>query len=198
LPPLPERFDRLEEGIAVIKALWRGGPVDFAGHYYQLRGAAAYPRPMRQPHPPLLVGGDGEVRLLRIVAQEADEWNSHAPGPDAYRAKRARLEDHCRAVGRNPDAISRSWMGGVVIGADAAEVEARARWMQAFLPALSAIPPAQVSEELRRRHWLVGTPEQIDVQLRAWSEAGVQRVMLQWYDLDDLDGLALLARLQAG
>src|SRR5438874_11612950 len=63
LPPLPERFDRLAEGIAVIKALWRGGPVDFDGRYYQLRGAAGYPRPVQQPMP-LLIGGDGEVRLL--------------------------------------------------------------------------------------------------------------------------------------
>src|SRR5712692_12043849 len=75
LPPLKERFDRLEEGIAVIKALWTGGPVDLDGRYYPLRGAAAYPRPLQRPAPPLLIGGDGEVRLLRIVARDADEWN---------------------------------------------------------------------------------------------------------------------------
>src|SRR6266550_4242348 len=140
LPPLKERFDRLEEGIAVIKALWSGGPVDVDGRYYRLRRAAALPRPVQRPAPPLLIGGDGERRLLQIVAKEADEWNSHAPGPEAYRGKRVRLEEHCRAVGRDPDAIHRSWMGGIVIGRDA-------------------------------------------------------RVMLQWYNLDDLDGLALLAPL---
>ena len=122
LPPLKERFDRFEEGIAVIKALWTGGPVDLDGRYYPLRGAAAYPRPLQKPAPPLLIGGDGEVRLLRIVAREADEWNSHAPGPEVYRVKRAKLEEHCRAVGRDPATIRRSWMGGILIGRDAGEV----------------------------------------------------------------------------
>src|SRR2546430_17498657 len=81
LPPLKERFDRFEEGIAVIKALWTGGPVDLDGRYYPLRGAAAYPRPQQQPSPPLLIGGDGEGRLLRIVGPEAGEWKKHAPHP---------------------------------------------------------------------------------------------------------------------
>jgi F420-dependent oxidoreductase-like protein len=196
LPPLKERFDRLEEGIGVIRALWTGGPVDFDGRYYALHGAAAYPRPVQQPAPPLLIGGDGEVRLLRIVAQYADEWNSHAPGVDAYRAKRARLLEHCRAVGRDPDAIRRSWMGGVLIGRDASELSEKARWMQGFLAALHDVPPAAAADALRRRHWLVGTPDQVGTQLEAWSSAGVERVMLQWYHLDDLDGLALLAQVK--
>jgi F420-dependent oxidoreductase-like protein len=195
LPPLTERFDRLEEGIAVIKALWRGGPVDFDGRHYRLRGAAAYPRPLQQPMP-LLVGGDGDVRLLRIVAQHADEWNSHAPGPDAYRAKRQRLEEHCRAVGRDPETIARSWMGGIVIGRDQHEVEERSGWLHGFLPALAGIPLDRLCDELRRRHWLVGTPDEISSHLNAWAGAGVQRMMLQWYNLDDLGGLALLAELQ--
>jgi F420-dependent oxidoreductase-like protein len=198
LPPLKERFDRLEEGIAVIRALWSGGPVDLEATYYPLRGAAAYPRPVQQPAPPLLIGGDGEVRLLRIVAQHADEWNSHAPGPDAYRAKRARLIEHCRAVGRDPDEIHRSWMGGVLIARDQVELQEKGRWMQAFLAALHEIPPAAAADALRRRHWLVGTPEQVAAQLQDWAAAGVERVMLQWYHLDDLDGLALLAQVKAG
>lgn len=195
LPSMPERFDRLEEGIAVMRALWRGGPVDFDGRYYTLRGATAYPRPVQQPAPPLLIGGDGEVRLLRIVAQYADEWNSHAPGPDAYRAKRSRLEDHCREVGRDADQVARSWMGGVVIARTDAELQERAAWFHAFLPSLGRIPLDHLLRQLRERHWLVGTPEQIEAQLREWSAAGVQRMMLQWYNLDDLEGLDLLARL---
>jgi F420-dependent oxidoreductase-like protein len=195
LPPLKERFDRFEEGIAVIKALWTGGPVDLDGRYYPLRGAAAYPRPLQRPAPPLLIGGDGEVRLLRIVARDADEWNSHAHGPDSYRVKLAKLEEHCRAVGRDLATIRRSWMGGVLIGRDAAEVVAKGRWMQSFLGVGSDVAPAAAAAEFRRRGWIVGTPDQVASQLGAWSALGIERVMFQWYDLDDLDGLALLAEV---
>ena len=195
LPALKERFDRLEEGIAVIKALWSGGTVDFDGRYYPLRGASALPRPIQKPAPPLLIGGDGELRLLRIVAQHADEWNSHAPGPEAYRAKRARLEEHCRAVGRDPNAIHRSWMGGILIGRDRSEVLEKGRWFHSFLGPLAGGSPGAVPEVLRQRHWLVGTPDEVAGQVDAWSAVGVERVMLQWYNLDDLDGLSLLARI---
>ena len=197
LPPLKERFDRLEEGIAVIRALWSGGPVDLEARYYPLRGAAAYPRPVQRPAPPILIGGDGEVRLLRIVARDADEWNSHAAGHEVYQIKRARLEEHCRAVGRNPDEIRRSWMGGILIGRDAGEVAEKGGWMQSFLAALSGVPPAAAPDALRRRSWIVGTPDQAASQLDAWSTVGVERVMFQWYNLDDLDGLGLLAELNA-
>jgi F420-dependent oxidoreductase-like protein len=195
LPPLKERFDRFEEGIAVIKALWTGGPVDLDGRYYSLRGATAYPRPQQQPAPPLLIGGDGEVRLLRIVAREADEWNSHAHTPEVYRVKLAKLEEHCRAVGRDLATIRRSWMGGILIGSDPAEVVEKARWMQSFLGVGTDVPPSAAADEFRRRGWIVGTPDQAASQLAAWSALGIERVMFQWYNLDDLDGLALLVQL---
>ncbi|MEO6797866.1 MAG: TIGR03560 family F420-dependent LLM class oxidoreductase [Candidatus Dormibacter sp.] len=195
LPPLKERMDRLEEGISVIRALWQGGPVDLGGPYYPLRGATLTPLPLQQPGPPLLIGGDGELRLLAIVARYADEWNSHAPGPDAYRAKRARLEEHCRKVGRNPDEIRRSRMGGLLIAADSREVMNRARWFKQFLTELADVPEDRVIEALKAKSWLVGTPEEIAQQLGPWSAAGVQRVMLQYYDLDDHEGLGLLAQV---
>jgi F420-dependent oxidoreductase-like protein len=195
LPPLKERFDRLLEGIAVIKALWSGGPVDLEGRYYSLRNAAAYPRPVQRPAPPLLIGGDGEIRLLRIVAQHADEWNSHAAGVELYRVKRSKLEEHCRAVARDPDQIRRSWMSGILIGRDERELAEKGRWMQSFIPALSSVLPGALLAELRRRSWIVGTPDEAGSQLAAWSAVGVERVMFQWYNLDDLDGLGLLAQL---
>ncbi|HYM49173.1 MAG TPA: LLM class F420-dependent oxidoreductase [Candidatus Limnocylindrales bacterium] len=195
LPPMRERMDRLEEGIDVIRALWTGGPVTREGRYYPLRGATGLPRPAQSPGPPILIGGDGEQRLLRIVAQHADEWNSHAHGVDAYRHKRAKLEEHCRAVSRDPQAIARSLMTGVLIASDPAGVAERGRWFKAFLPSLAAASAVEVAAVLRERGWLVGTPEVVAGQLREWESAGVQRVMLQYFDLDDMDGIGLLGQL---
>ncbi|MDQ6710417.1 MAG: LLM class F420-dependent oxidoreductase [Candidatus Dormibacteraeota bacterium] len=195
LPPMKERMDRLEEGINVIRALWQGGPVTLDGRYYPLRDAMLAPRPVQRPGPPLLIGGDGEVRLLAIVAKYADEWNSHAATPDAYRAKCAKLEEHCRHVGRDPDQIHRSWMGGVLIASDQRQLAERARWLKSFLTVLTDVPDDQVVATLRAKAWLAGTPEEIANQLGEWSAVGMQRVMLQYYDLNDLDSLALLAQV---
>ena len=117
------------------------------------------------------------------------------PGPDVYKVKRAKLEEHCRAVGFNTDAIHRSWMGGILIGRDAREVAEKGRWMQSFLSGLSGVRPDAAPDELRRRSWIVGTPDQVASQLEGWSALRIERVMFQWYNLDDLDGLGLLAEL---
>jgi F420-dependent oxidoreductase-like protein len=194
LPPVGERMDRLEEAIAVMRALWQGGPADFDGRYYRLRQATGYPRPVQQPLP-ILVGGDGKVRLLRIVARHAQEWNSMVRSPEAYREARAALEDHCRTLRRDPDTIARSWMNGVIIGRDAKQLEERLRWYRSFLPGLSELSIGALRERFEGRSWLVGMPEEIEARLRQWEELGVQRVMLQWFDLEDLDGLELLAQV---
>src|SRR5260370_30512849 len=96
LPPLKERFDRFEEGIAVIKALWTGGPVDLDGRYYPLRGAAAYPRPLQRPAPPLLIGGDGQGRLLRVGGRGAHERDNHSPRPQGFRLQQPQTVGPCR------------------------------------------------------------------------------------------------------
>jgi alkanesulfonate monooxygenase SsuD/methylene tetrahydromethanopterin reductase-like flavin-dependent oxidoreductase (luciferase family) len=86
-------------------------------------------------------------------------------------------------------------MGGALIGRDAAEVADKGRWHQSFLAALATVAPEAAPDELRRRSWIVGTPDEVATQLDAWSALGVERVMFQWYNLDDLDGLGSLAAL---
>ena len=86
-------------------------------------------------------------------------------------------------------------MGGALIGRDAAEVREKGGWHQSFLAALANAAPEAAPDELRRRSWIVGTPEEVAPQLEDFAALGVERVMFQWYNLDDLDGLALLAEL---
>jgi alkanesulfonate monooxygenase SsuD/methylene tetrahydromethanopterin reductase-like flavin-dependent oxidoreductase (luciferase family) len=86
-------------------------------------------------------------------------------------------------------------MGGALIGSDLAEVRDKGRWHQSFLAALAKVAPEAAPDELRRRSWIVGTPDEVGAQLEEFAALGVERVMFQWYNLDDLDGLKLLAAL---
>jgi alkanesulfonate monooxygenase SsuD/methylene tetrahydromethanopterin reductase-like flavin-dependent oxidoreductase (luciferase family) len=84
-------------------------------------------------------------------------------------------------------------MGGALIGRDALEVREKGRWHQSFLAGLANVASEAAPDELRRRSWMVGTPDQVATQLEDYAALGVERVMFQWYNLDDLDGLGLLA-----
>ncbi len=108
LPPVGERMRRLEEACRIMKALWTERRATVDGEYYQVREAHCEPKPVQQPHPPIVIGGGGEKLLLRIVAQHADVWNLSKGTPEEFRHKCAVLDEHCRAVGRDPAEIERS------------------------------------------------------------------------------------------
>jgi F420-dependent oxidoreductase-like protein len=195
LPPVKERLDRLEEGIQVMLALWGPGRANFDGKYYQLHEAESYPKGGQQPHPKLLVGGSGEKRTMLIAAKYADEWNGGGgPGPEAFRAKAEVLDAHCRAIGRDPETIERSRMVSFLVGRNDAEIRERARALQETMPRLKEVDAGELPKQMRERGWLVGTPEEVIEQIRAYEAAGCQRIMLQHLDQTDLDVLELIAK----
>lgn len=180
---LPERFARFEEGLTVITRLLRDDkPVDFNGQYYQLHEAVLLPRAQRAGGPPVLIGGNGEQRTLPLVARYANEWNGVFLTPDRYAQLSKRLDELLVAQGRKPSDIRRSLMTGLIFGRTDAELQAKLQ------------PSGRSDEELRSRGMVVGTPNAVVEQLGKIAEAGAQRVMLQWMDLDDLDGLVALAK----
>jgi alkanesulfonate monooxygenase SsuD/methylene tetrahydromethanopterin reductase-like flavin-dependent oxidoreductase (luciferase family) len=105
-PSARTRIEQMVEGIEVIRALWTGGPVDYAGAHYRLTEAMAVPTP--DPPPPIMIGGDGERVTLRAVATHADWWNAVPRPLDALRRKVDVLGEHCAAVGRDPASILRT------------------------------------------------------------------------------------------
>jgi F420-dependent oxidoreductase-like protein len=194
-PPFKERMHMLEEGIEVIVRLWGDGPAHFAGRYYQLDGANPHPKPTQRPRVPLLIGTTGQGRMLQIVARYADEWD--VPGitsPTAYRARRERLAAYCRDINRDPHTIRRCVSTAYLIGRNAEELRHRGAAMQQLIPGLAEYNPVTVPDILRAEGWLVGTPDQIIVQLRGLADEGVERVMFQHNDQTDFDALELLAR----
>jgi F420-dependent oxidoreductase-like protein len=108
-PPIGERFGRLEEAINLMTALWSPGRATYRGRFYQIEDVECLPRPA-SGRLPILIGGVGERRTLRLVAQYANEWNCFNLPPEAYSQKTAVLEHHCEAVGRDPHTIYRSMM----------------------------------------------------------------------------------------
>jgi F420-dependent oxidoreductase-like protein len=102
LPPWSERFDRLEEACEVLHLLFTEDAADFSGTFYSLDGARALPKPLQKPHPPIVIGGTGEKRTLRIAARWADQWNLPGGDPDTLRRKLGVLHRHCAEVGRDP------------------------------------------------------------------------------------------------
>ena len=120
-PPLPERFAMLEEQLDILTGLWTQDPFSYDGNHYQLRDAVCEPRPVQRPHPPILVGGYGKPRLVRLAARYADELNLDSAPVGRAREVFAQLDVACAAFGRDPATIRRSvmlmWNGEIATAA---------------------------------------------------------------------------------
>lgn len=126
LPPPGERIRRLGEACELIQRLWTEPVVNFAGRYYQLSEAYCEPKPIQKPHPPFVIGADGE-QTLRVVAHYANIWDCSVDSPEEYHHKSAVLNSHCAAIGRDPTTIERSRHISVdPLNVDAARQETRA------------------------------------------------------------------------
>jgi F420-dependent oxidoreductase-like protein len=109
-PPLGERFERLGETLEIVLGLWTRPRFAFAGRHYAIRDAACEPKPVQRPHPPLIVGGYGKPKTVALAARYATELNLDSPAPDACPPILARLDEACRAIGRDPATVVRSAM----------------------------------------------------------------------------------------
>jgi F420-dependent oxidoreductase-like protein len=187
-PPLRERMDRLECGARAIRALWEGRPVTLEQPYYPLRQAQSFPRPPGG-RVRLVIGGRGERRTLKIVAEHADEWNVTRVTPEEYTAKCRVLDAHCRAVGRDPAAIRRSLMVPVITGRTSAEVAARRDKARAVFPRLP-----EDAAGWRAAAFLHGVIDEVRQDLARWEAVGIGRVMLQVLDMTDLEMIRLIGR----
>jgi len=174
------RFARFEEGLEVITRLLRHEePVSFDGEFYRLRDAALKPRSPRPGGPPIVIGGNGQRRTLPLVARYADEWNGLYVKPARYAELSARLDELIEEAGRSPGSVSRTFMTRCVFGRTTLEVERKL--------------VDETVEEIRDVGGIVGTASEVVDQLVPLAEAGVERVMLQWLETDDIAGLEALA-----
>ncbi len=112
-PPTAERFERLEETLRICRQMWSEDDGPFEGRHYRLTETVCVPPPVQRPHPPILVGGGGERKTLRLVARYADACNLFPESPEGVRHKLDVLRRHCADVGRDYDEIEKTMLGGV-------------------------------------------------------------------------------------
>jgi alkanesulfonate monooxygenase SsuD/methylene tetrahydromethanopterin reductase-like flavin-dependent oxidoreductase (luciferase family) len=167
-PDAPARLDLLDEACRVMRSLWTRRSTDFAGTYLRLTGAHLEPKPV-QPHLPLIIGGEGERRMLGIVAEHADIWNTLAGDLASYQRRVAALARHCAVRGRDPATIRRSVTFRALLAED--EDEARERKAR-FLAAVPRDWP--VLDE----YLVFGTPQQCVEALLPYYSAGVRDFIL--------------------
>jgi F420-dependent oxidoreductase-like protein len=182
-PPVGERFDLLEEQLAVITGLWSTPPDEtfsFAGAHYTVADSPALPKPLQQPHPPIIIGGTGARRTPALAARFAAEYNVPFKTLDATAAAYERTRRACEESGRDPATLVFSAAQTVAVGGDEQEVRRRAAAAGGDTGAL-------------RTGGLGGTVAEVIDKVGAFGELGATRIYLQVLDLADLDHLRLVA-----
>lgn len=177
----PTRFAMLTDALEITSRLLRSSDhVSYQGQHFSLDQAILLPRPKRPT--PILIGGNGMNKTLPLAAKYADEWNGVYINPAAYKERTTRLDQLLTEQGRNPADVKRSLMHGSVLADDEGE-------LRRILQEENNTTP----DAARERGMLVGSPADWVDQLGKFAEAGVQRIMIQWLDLDDLAGIERVA-----
>jgi F420-dependent oxidoreductase-like protein len=182
-PPTGERFDRLEDQLAIITGLWStpvGEHFSYTGRQYSIDDSPALPKPVQQPGPPIVIGGFGAKRTPRLAARYATEFNVAFAQPHDYPEIVGRVAAACEELGRDPASLPTSIANTVVCGRDEAEIERRA---------------ANIGRDvaIARAAHFAGTPAEVIDRIGEYQGHGATTVYFQVLDLHDLDHLRLLA-----
>ncbi len=180
-PPAGERFERLEDALRICRAMFREEAPTVEGRHHSIRAALNFPRPVRPGGPPILIGGMGERKTLRLVARYADACNLFGP-PDLVHHKLGALERHCAEVGRDPAEITKTRLGTLVIASTQEEAEAKVRML---------VRTRGANEEMLRTRALVGGPVRVAEVVGALLDAGLDGLIFNLPDADDLDTVRL-------
>jgi F420-dependent oxidoreductase-like protein len=162
-PSAGERIAQLDEAILVCKLLWTEEHANFAGEHFTLKEAVCAPKPVQKPYPPIWLGGMGEQKTLRVVAQHADGWNAFPMPVEQLQHKLDVLRGYCEEIRRDYNAIRKQLVCTPIVRADAAQVEAEVARFAA---------ERQVPVEKARFMAIAGTPEQVAAALAPYRELG--------------------------
>ncbi len=174
-PDVPTRMRGLRDSVEIALRMWDSSPASYQGKVYAIKDARNDPPPVQRPHPPILIGGSGEKTTLRLAARFGDYCNMSGT-PEVVKHKYDILREHCTAVGRPYDQITRTTFLWFLIGRTEADAQAKLKRFEGNLPTFAG---------------LVGTPDQIVERLRQYQAVGSQEVYFSMRDAHELESIKL-------
>ena len=181
-PAASERMSRLEEAIQIIRKMWTEEPsASFNGIYYQIRNAYCNPKPIQKPSPPILVGGSGERKTLKIVAKYADACNLFGSA-ETVKRKLNILKEHCKSVGRDYNSILKTKLGIIVVEDEKQTAEKKIEQIFKGMP-----------DEQIREFAIYGTPEDVLRQIELFEQVDIQYLIVDLDPTRELEALDVFA-----
>jgi F420-dependent oxidoreductase-like protein len=187
-PPVGERLSRLEEALQICRAMFREEAPTFEGRYYRIQGAVNSPRPVQPNGPPIMIGGGGEQRTLKLVAQYGDMCNIFGDVA-TVRHKMDVLARHCETVGRDPSSIIKTRLGSLLIRRTNAEAE------RVFEQVLNR---PGINRDTVRAVLMVGGPDRVAEQAQQFLDAGLDGLIFNMPHMEDPEAIELAGKTLAG
>jgi F420-dependent oxidoreductase-like protein len=184
-PPVGERLSRLEEAVQICRLMFREEAPSFSGRFYRIEQVLNFPRPVQRGGPPIMIGGGGEQRTLKFVAEYADMCNLFGDIP-TVKHKLEVLERHCAAIGRDAGTIVKTRLGTAIAAPTQAEAERKLKAVE------GRMDPA------RRAALVWGGPERLAEQAQGYLEAGLDGLIFNFYDAQELEPVRVLGKALSG
>jgi F420-dependent oxidoreductase-like protein len=193
-PDVETRLEMLEEGIDVVRAMFTESEPSYDGDHYRIENAPNNPKPVQDPHPPIVIGGIGP-KMLRLTAKHADEWNAYVEvgGDKSLEFKVRKFEEYLAEEGRSPDDVRKSWLGHVLVREDESELQ---EYYDEIFPMLWGESaemediylddPADARETAK---FLIGTPEEVIEGIEELGALGFDRFQLFFLDFPETKGM---------
>ena len=177
-PSALTRMEQLDESISIVKSMWMQERANFSGRYYSVKDAICNPKPIQKPHPVIMIGGEGEKYLLKVVAKHADRYNHPCGSAQVLKRKISIIKEHCTSIGRNHKDIEFSILTSCLVRETEEELKEVIRLRKKQLHGIQQVKAAESTS-------LVGTPEKIRMVMNEYIDLGLTHFVLDLVGLDE-------------